>query len=139
MPYKDPVLARESARRSARKMRALDPERFRRYQRDWGAKNPGKRREHQRNSQIKAKYGMTSDEYEAMHATQGGVCAICGKPETACRNGRQKMLAVDHDHEADATRQLLCTKCNVGLGAFGDDVALMRAAVAYIERHREGD
>jgi hypothetical protein len=33
-------------------------------------------------------------------------------------------------------RALLCTKCNTGLGAFGDDIVLMAAAIEYVTASR---
>jgi hypothetical protein len=57
-------------------------------------------------AKIKAEYGMTPEDYDALLALQGGGCAICdGKPKT-------ERLSVDHDHETGAVRGLLCSKDN---------------------------
>jgi hypothetical protein len=60
---------------------------------------------------------------------QGGVCILCGgaSPDRA--------LAVDHDHASGSIRGLLCSTCNTGLGAFGDDPELLRRAIAYLDAH----
>jgi len=58
-------------------------ERARAGRRDWYQKN--KRRV--LSSNMVARYGLTMDEYEARLTEQGGVCAVCGHPETATRNG----------------------------------------------------
>lgn len=76
-------------------------------------------------------YGLTPERYREMHAAQLGLCAICGKPEG---NGRQ--LCIDHDHETGQVRQLLCVKCNTGIGQFADDPELVSRALAYLRRHR---
>lgn len=84
---------------------------------------------------LRRTYGVTIEWYEKTLAEQGGLCALCSK---ANRDGR--MLAVDHDHTCCAGRKscgncaraLLCTRCNTGLGAFGDDTALMAAAIEYV-------
>lgn len=70
-----------------------------------------------------AKYGLTIEQYDAMWNEQGGKCKIC----------RQELkLVVDHCHNSNAVRGLLCDRCNVGLGCFGDDVDRLRAAVLYL-------
>ena len=75
-------------------------------------------------------YGLTLAEYDAILRAQGGKCAICRK---APRQG--KRLAVDHNHKTGAIRGLLCMAHNRGIGLFGDDPAILRSAIAYLDRH----
>lgn len=93
-----------------------------------------------RDAQRKALYNMPRGQYAEMLARQNGVCAICG-----LLNDNGLTLAIDHDHTCcpgpatscgECVRGLLCTACNHGLGKFRDDLALLRAAVAYLERSR---
>ena len=63
-----------------------------------------------------------------MLEAQDGVCAICGK--TPQQN--IKRLYVDHDHETGDVRGLLCQQCNIGLGAFRDDKAVLHKAIKYL-------
>ncbi len=72
-------------------------------------------------------YKMTLDEYNSMDQSQGGVCAICGKPN---RNGGR--LAVDHDHTTGVVRGLLCSHCNAGLGQFLDNEDVLASAISYL-------
>jgi len=65
----------------------------------------------QRNRHLKEKYNLTLDDYNQMFEQQNGVCAICGNPENTNR-----MLAVDHNHNTDVIRGLLCFNCNTRLG-----------------------
>ena len=67
------------------------------------------------------------DDYDALLALQGGVCAICSK---------NRPLGVDHCHLFNEVRGLLCDKCNLGLGMFDDDPDRLRAAADYLERSR---
>lgn len=73
-------------------------------------------------------YGLTRDEYEALLERQGHVCAICQKPDTTAKG----ILGVDHDHTTGRVRGLLCHPCNVGLGHFQDDPALLTRAAVYV-------
>ncbi len=85
---------------------------------------------------LKKIYGITIERYEAMLETQGGVCAICKKPETTANKatGLPRDLAVDHCHGKGHVRALLCSRCNAGLGNFNDDPTLMQAAIDYLMR-----
>ena len=74
-------------------------------------------------------YGISAEQYEALLTAQGGVCATCKKKD-------RKRLAVDHCHDTRTVRGQLCTKCNMGLGYFDDDIERLRAAIAYLERAR---
>jgi hypothetical protein len=87
-----------------------------------------------RRSRLRRIYGMTLQEYDAMHARQQGLCAICGQPEYRARQGLPLPLAVDHDHNTGRVRGLLCHDCNTGLGKFKDRPELVGAALAYLER-----
>jgi hypothetical protein len=54
-------------------------------------------------------------------------CAICHRSP--------KRLFVDHDHDDGQNRGLLCSCCNSGIGMLKDDIALLRAAIAYLESY----
>jgi Recombination endonuclease VII len=77
-----------------------------------------------------ARYGLTLDDYHAMLEAQNDRCAICGR-ESSCVGP----LVVDHDHSANRVRELLCQRCNRGLGQFLEVPDFIRNAVEYIERH----
>jgi hypothetical protein len=84
----------------------------------------------QRHARGLARFGLTVEDYQAMLAAQGGVCAICGTPPTDRRR-----LAVDHNHETGAVRGLLCVPCNQALGRFKDSPDVLAAAAMYLLRH----
>lgn len=86
----------------------------------------------QRDKYLQRKYGITLGQYRAMLAAQGGVCAICGQPETREFEGHVINLAVDHDHTTGQVRGLLCARCNTGLRFFRSDSGLFRRALEYI-------
>lgn len=69
------------------------------------------------------KYGLSHDQYEKMLQAQDGKCAICREP------GK---LVVDHHHETDVVRALLCSPCNTAIGLFKEDTERMQAAIRYL-------
>ncbi len=84
-----------------------------------------------RRMDLKAKYGMTIEDYDAMHARQNGKCAICGTSE--------EKLVVDHNHKTGQTgqvRELLCHLCNAMIGCAREDTAILTSAVAYLQREQ---
>ena len=82
-----------------------------------------------KNSKLKAAYGISYKEYQTMLEAQNGQCAICGTANT----GKRKAFHVDHDHETGEVRGLLCGNCNSGIGNLRDDVGLLKRAIQYLE------
>lgn len=82
-------------------------------------------------------YGITPEQYDGMLAEQDNRCYLCKQSETAIhpRTGKIKRLSVDHCHSSGNVRRLLCSACNIGLGSFKDDPALLRAAALYLEEN----
>lgn len=88
----------------------------------------------QHESHILNTYDLRRGDYDALHALQGGKCAVCRKRQL------KKRLATDHDHPTDIVRGLLCQWCNDNvLGSIGGDTAtalpVARALVYYLECH----
>ncbi|WP_432053685.1 endonuclease domain-containing protein [Streptomyces sp. bgisy022] len=73
---------------------------------------------------------------EALGFSQTVECSICGATETVTRSGRVRRPTVDHCHATGVIRGILCSRCNAGLGMFGDDPSRLRAAAAYLEQAR---
>jgi hypothetical protein len=74
-----------------------------------------------------------SETFGRLFEEQGGVCKICGNPETHRRNGRIKAIAIDHCHKTGVIRGLLCSDCNTGIGKLKDDPKILRQAAEYLE------
>jgi formate dehydrogenase maturation protein FdhE len=72
------------------------------------------------------RYGLSPEDWQTMYEDQEGRCAICGEMPT-------KRLVVDHDHETDQVRALLCSSCNVRLGSV-EDRDFLSAATRYLNR-----
>jgi hypothetical protein len=92
-----------------------------------------KNRGQQKHYQLKYKYGLSIEEYEAALQKQAGVCAICGCMETEKhQNGTVKKLNVDHNHETGQVRGLLCSRCNRVIGYTKENKELLKSIVDYL-------
>jgi hypothetical protein len=111
-----------------RRWQAENAERVNEYRRRYNATRD--RKDANRRSYLKRKYGVTPEWYDATLAAQGGGCAICGRPPRP-----DISLHVDHDHATGALRRLLCFGCNNLLGDARDDAALLAKASAYLDAH----
>lgn len=106
-------------------------EQFNAHQMRYYRENPDKYRRRMRMGKLK-KYGMTLEAYDRLFEKQGGVCAICQKPEAVVWYGKST-LAVDHDHTTGKTRGLLCFRCNTVLGKIGEDpVGFLSKILVYL-------
>lgn len=76
-------------------------------------------------------YGLSAEQFTAMEQRQGGACLVCGE----LPKGRRKKLCVDHCHQTNEVRGLLCSNCNTGLGYFKDSVDLLNKAAVYVTAH----
>lgn len=71
--------------------------------------------------------------YDACLERRLGPCDLCGQQETAKNPvGTVKLLSVDHDHLSGENRGFLCSRCNTGLGMFGDDPVRLAKAIDYL-------
>lgn len=77
------------------------------------------------------KYDLSLEDYDDLNQKQDGVCAICGTTKGSKKGGR---LVVDHCHQSNVVRGLLCHSCNRGLGMFRDNPTLLKKALAYLEK-----
>ncbi len=62
-----------------------------------------------------------------------GFCVVENSQCAICES--KKRLHVDHDHKTEKARDILCGKCNAGLGYFDDSPARLRAAATYLDSH----
>lgn len=107
-----------------RKWREAHPE----YHKKWFKNNEGKYKEKQKSSFLMKKYGLSAEQYNQMFIEQGGRCKICNKHQSEFK----RSLAVDHSHETNKIRGLLCHHCNGALGHFFEDISVMEKAILYL-------
>ncbi len=84
-------------------------------------KNPKLRRQ----TELRRKYGMTVEEFDALLGAQENQCACC----------RELLVqpAVDHCHKTGRVRGLLCGPCNRALGHAREDKERCLRLAAYLE------
>jgi hypothetical protein len=78
---------------------------------------------------LRAKYGITIEDWQRMFREQGECCAIC---KSKSPNHGSGQFVVDHDHEFGNIRGILCGKCNVMLGQANDDHGILFDAAMYL-------
>jgi hypothetical protein len=87
-----------------------------------------------RQENLASRYGITVDEYEQQLRRQNGKCPIClndfiiGVEEH--RSSRSPVI--DHDHEHDFLRGILCQDCNKNLGKAGDNLDGLHTFAHYL-------
>ncbi|MGQ0669537.1 MAG: endonuclease VII domain-containing protein [Actinomycetota bacterium] len=75
-------------------------------------------------------HGLGEPELLSMLAEQNSRCACCGQDFL-----KDNDWQVDHDHETNEVRALLCRRCNTGLGWFRDSPRFLRQAITYLRRY----
>mgnify|MGYP001563191511 CR=1 FL=1 len=84
--------------------------------------------ESRRRNKYLTRYGITLEEFKKMENEQMGLCAICQRPPVR----HKKVLCVDHCHETEKVRGLLCDDCNNLLGRAKDNPMILISAVVYL-------
>jgi hypothetical protein len=75
---------------------------------------------------LKLRYNLDETSYAAMLERSGGRCEICGE---------EKRLLVDHNHETEAVRGLVCHLCNFIVGILETHPEDLEMAKRYLEIH----
>ena len=88
-------------------------------------------REVLRKAVLKYRYGITVEKYNEMFENQKGCCSICGRHQS----NLERRLFVDHNHQTNEVRELLCDNCNKGLGHLKEDITILRNTIKYLNKH----
>lgn len=87
---------------------------YAKYHKKYRKENPKKHSDIVRKHKLKQLYGMTVEDWDLLYKKQKGCCKICGIHQS-CLDRR---LCVDHDHNTNRIRGLVCVVCNNKLGWF---------------------
>jgi hypothetical protein len=92
-----------------------------------------------RRRDLKRRFGISADEYDAILEKQNGVCAICKNAETTFefRTGAIKRLSIDHCHKTGKIRELLCFSCNSCIGKIKESIPALEAMIEYLKKHSQ--
>ena len=133
----------EESREYMRQWRAANPGKYREYNRKyreanlerykglisaWSKANPEKKRGYH----LKATYGLTLEERDAMIAAQGGRCGICVSDDPGTKRGWQ--IDADHSSIPAKPRGILCKNCNTSLGNFKHSPELLARAIEWLTK-----
>jgi hypothetical protein len=84
---------------------------------------------------LKTKYNLSVEQYNALLVKQNHKCAICSIDEKEAPKGK---LVVDHCHATNKVRELLCHNCNVSIGLLKESITTLSQAIAYLDKHKQG-
>jgi hypothetical protein len=106
------------------------------YHKNWrDLQTPDERYAHSRKWSLMTAHGLTVEQYDEMLVAQDGKCAICETKDSGRRDRTEFKMFVDHCHNTNVIRGLLCSSCNFGLGKFKDDPDKLLAAATYLLRY----
>lgn len=78
-------------------------------------------------------YGISRDQFNQLVEDAGGRCNICGSEGFIMKQkGHKAKLIVDHCHDGDHVRGVLCHNCNRGIGLLQEDPAILASALEYL-------
>lgn len=113
-----------------RKWRKDNADHIREYKRQWCEDNA----EHVRIGNIANCTGLDK-ELIRQYLLERGDVTVCDICQQECSTG--KKLALDHDHDTQEIRGLLCNRCNTSMGKFNDDIKLLEKVIEYLKKHRK--
>lgn len=133
----------EQSREYMRAWRAANPTKYKEYNRryreansdrykamiaEWSRSNPEKKKGYH----LKATYGITIEEKNALLASQGGCCGLCQTDNPGSTRGWQ--VDADHSVKPARVRGILCVGCNTSLGRFKHSPELLILAADWVRR-----
>lgn len=115
----------ECAKKDTANWRVKNRSNYNYYVAMWRAKNPDK----QHATEIKRNYGLPIEEYNRMLAEQNCQCKICGKQHDPTK--KRGRLYVDHCHNSNKVRGLLCSRCNSMIAH--ESIFILEKAITYLK------
>lgn len=89
----------------------------------------------QRKSKIKKQYSVSDEEYLYIESCTN--CQICHTSLSGHRGTTSKV--VDHNHDTNKFRGVLCSACNLALGHARDNIKILQSMINYLEKELENE
>lgn len=118
---------KDCTKKKDKEYRQAHPEVSREKMRRWRKNNPQKTKISNLKNGLKRTANISIKQYENLLQEQNYKCAICGK-----KDRHNKRLSVDHCHQTQKVRGLLCTDCNLILGNCHDNIDILDDAKKYL-------
>ena len=115
-------------RARARRWRELNPEKAKATHDAWIARNKERASRSAKFRQLRHRYGLSKGEYETLMRESGGKCMLCGSDTRLC---------VDHCHESNVVRGILCLRCNTAIERIEKIPEFSLKAAEYLKKHAE--
>jgi hypothetical protein len=87
-----------------------------------------------KNHKLKKAYGITLDEYNKLLLKQKNKCLICEIDNNGKYRNKARAFAVDHCHNTNKIRGLLCSDCNIAIGLLKDNTKHLQSAINYLNK-----
>ena len=81
-----------------------------------------------REHHLMKKYNLNNEDYLNKYKKQNGKCSICQL--------NFDKLVIDHNHNTNKVRDLLCDNCNTGIGLLKEDVYIIENAINYLKKFK---
>ena len=138
---KEYVKRKQAERREAVKADPVKNAEQREYMREYSKRNRAKLSSqskdlyHKKNTHIRLKRKGIEPTKALINLIDShcGKCDICG----SAGDGRWSELNIDHCHDTNDFRGMLCSSCNRALGYFKDSIELLEKAVQYLKDSRQ--
>ena len=81
---------------------------------------------------LRNRYGLSRETVDQLIAASEGRCDICNKVFPIITKYPGDYLCIDHDHQTDKVRGILCGDCNNALGRVHDSPAVLQRMIEYL-------
>ena len=109
------------------------------YQRQYHIDNPNARSTYNKQNReniwakkIMKQYGLSVDRFNEIFESQDSKCCICGSIDPGRKGTR---WLVDHCHNTNRVRGILCHRCNTALGLVSDSIETLNNMIKYLKEN----